>query len=98
MLHVPPRVANDAVGSRPDVVDVEGAAWRAAEAVVVVGGIPVELVAPGLPGVEQAPWGDACGGPDDDVDEPSWPPCDPDMPEPLLPKLTFPHPLDECWL
>lgn len=65
---------------------------------MVAGGTPTEPVPPGVPVVEQAPWGEACGGPDDDVEEPSWPPCDPDMPEPLLPKLTFPHPLDECWL
>lgn len=64
---------------------------------MVAGGTPVELVPPVVPVVEQAPWEEACGGPDD-VEEPSWPPCDPDMPEPPLPKLTFPHPLDECWL
>lgn len=91
-------MANDAVGRRPEVVDVEGAAWSEADALVVAGGAPVALVAPWVPVVEQAPWGEAWGGPDDDDDDPSWPPCDPDMPEPLLPKLTLPHPLDECWL
>lgn len=76
---------------------MEGAAvvWR--EDVGVDGGRPGGGTA-GVGGAGQGPCGEGWGGPDEDAEVASWPPWDPDMPDPLLPRLTFPHPRDPGWL